>query len=253
MKNKWGILTAFFLIFLTGCGNQTFERHTGIITNTEELDLNIEKQLKVISDSYEWRYPQSGNVYRMFAVTDLDQNERLELIVSRLEGSGQYTYSDYYEVNKELNGLTLCEWPDRGIASEADIMADSVPVYYDSHNKIYYYIFTDVIKDGIHYSYESKRAIALTDGKLSERILAYQNTYREDLSDSSVTITCEDADGNEIGKNEYDLIEETIFTDFIKKEACFFWFDLNEPKYDDLSENEIAVILRKSYDGFLIQ
>lgn len=78
-------------------------------------------------------------------------------------------------------------------------MTDRVSVYYDSYNKIYYYIYDDLIKDGIHYSYENKRALSLIDGKLSERLLAYKNTYYNDVSNSSASISCKDADGNEIG------------------------------------------------------
>ena len=94
--------------------------------------------------------------------------------------------------------MAPCEWPDRNFESEADIMVSSVPVYYDPNNKIYYYIFQDRFPDGIHYASENKRAISLANGTLSERILAYKNTYDEDRSDSFAVITCEDADGNEI-------------------------------------------------------
>lgn len=253
MYNKLKFLIAFLIVPLVGCSNQIFNQNFSTTSDIETLGLNIEKQLQVITDNYEWKCPQSDYVRRMFSVTDLDQNGRLELIVSRLEGTGWYTYSDYYEVNKELNGLTLLEGLSGGDKSQADIMTDKVSVYYDSHNQIYYYIYDDLIKDGIHYSYENKRALSLIDGKLSERLLAYKNTYYNDVSDSSASISCKDADGNEIGENEYDLIDEIIFTDFIKKEACFFWFDANDLNYGNLSDNEIGVILQKSYNGFLIQ
>lgn len=249
MCNKLKFLIAFLITFSVGCTNQNLRTTSDIETS----DFDIEKQLQVIADNYEWSCPKSDYICRRFSVTDLDQNGRLELIVSRLEGSGWYTYSDYYEVNKELNGLTLLEGINGGDKSQADIMTDRVSVYYDSYNKIYYYIYDDLVKDGIHYSYENKRAISLTDGKLSERILAYKNTYDKDVSDLSASISCKDADGNEIGENEYDLIDEIIFADFVKKEAFFFWFDSNDLNYEKLSDNEIGAILQNSYNGFLIQ
>ena len=179
MKSRWKILIALLLLALAGFSSQIYMRNMSIRSGSEVSDITIERQLQVMLDSYEWGCPPSGNIRRMFTVTDLDQNGRLELIISRLEGSGQYTYSDYYEVNKELDKLTPCEWLDRTFESEADIMVSSVPVYYDSNNKMYYYIFHDRIPDGIHYASENKRAISLANGKLSERILAYKNTYDE--------------------------------------------------------------------------
>lgn len=253
MKRRWKILIAFLLLALAGFGSQIYIRNMSIRSGSEVSDITIERQLQVMLDSYEWGCPPSGNIRRMFTVTDLDQNGRLELIISRLEGSGQYTYSDYYEVNKELDDLMPCEWLGRTFESEADIMVSSVPVYYDSNNKMYYYIFHDRIPDGIHYASENKRAISLTNGKLSERILSYKNTYDEDISDSFATITCEDADGNEIDEQAYDRLEETIFADFHKREACFSWFDLNDMNRGNLSDNEIADILREAYEGFSVQ
>lgn len=250
MKNKWNIFMVFLIISLVGYSNESFKQNTNIGSDTETLNSNIEKQLQVILDKNDWNYPQSDYVCHKFAITDLDQNGRLELIISQLEGSGRYTYSEYYEVNKNLDGLTPCKWLSRESDSEADIMVDCVPAYYDSHNKIYYYIFNDLIKDGIHYNYINKRAVSFADGKLSERILAYKNTYKKDSSNSSASISYEDADGNEIDKKEYDMIDETVFEDFIKKEAHFSWFDLNDR---NLGEKEISVILQKSWDGFLIQ
>lgn len=248
MYNELKILIALLIIPLVGSRNQTFNQNLSTTS-----DLSIEKQLQVIVDNYEWKFPQPDYVRRGFSVTDLDQNGRLELIVSRLEGSGRYTYSDYYEVNKELNGLTPLEELSGGDKSQADIMTDRVSVYYDSDNKIYYYIFDDLLKDGIYYSYKNKRAISLTNGKLSERFLAYKNTHYGDVSDSPASVTCKDADGNEIGENEYNLIDEIVFTDFKKKEACFSWFDVKDLNYGNLSDNEIGAILQKSYNGFVIQ
>lgn len=253
MKSKWKILIAFLLLALAGFSSQIYIQNMSIRSGNEVSDITIERQLQVMLDNYEWSCPPSGNICRMFTVTDLDQNGRLELIISRLEGSGRYTYSDYYEVNKELDGLTPCEWPDRNFESEADVMVSSVPVYYDPNNEIFYYIFQDRIPDGIHYASENKRAISLADGTLSERILAYKNTYDEDISDSFAIITCEDADGNEIDERAYDRFEETIFADFHKRAACFSWFDLNDTNRGKLSDNEIADILREAYVGFSVQ
>ena len=51
----------------------------------------------------------------------------------------------------------------------------------------------------------------------------------------------------------YVRVEETIFEDFHKREACFSWFDLNDTNRGNLSDNEIADILREAYEGFSVQ
>ncbi len=55
-----------------------------------------------------------------FAITDLDHNGRLELLLASLQGSGLYTWVNVWEGNENYSGLTVwldytveCEaWPD---------------------------------------------------------------------------------------------------------------------------------------------
>ena len=62
---------------------------------------NIEKQIELLADSVElWAGTMnSEGIDYFFTVTDMDRNGRLELIVSSRQGTGLYTYSDYFEVN----------------------------------------------------------------------------------------------------------------------------------------------------------
>lgn len=212
------------------------------------------KQLQIILDySNIWfisKYEDS--VYHQYAVTDLDQNGRLEVITSYVLGLGRYAESYYYEVNEALNGLIVCEQKDRRSESEADIMIDNVPIYYDSEHNIYYYIFDEARRDGTKCSYENRHALSFKDGVLSDYILAYKTVLHKD---SSTVIICSNADRNTISENEYDTIADTIFPDFVKMEASFSWF---EPYSSDLDSNNIEKdrlmdMLLKSYKGFLIQ
>ena len=51
------------------------------------------------------------------AITDLDHNGRLELLLASLQGSGLYTWVNVWEVNENYSGLTLC--PDNTGEGEA--------------------------------------------------------------------------------------------------------------------------------------
>lgn len=212
------------------------------------------KQLQIILDySSIWfisKYEDS--VHHQYAVTDLDQNGRLEVITSYILGSGHYAESYYYEVNEALNGLIICEQKDRRPDSEADIIIDNAPIYYDSEHNIYYYIFDETRRDGIKCSYENRHALSFKDGVLSDRILAYKTVLHKD---SSTVITCSNADRNTISENEYDNIADTIFPDFIKMEASFSWFEPYSSNLDsnNIEEDTLMDMLLKSYQGFQIQ
>lgn len=222
---------------------------------TKDIEM-IEKQLQVILDNMIW--PPSQDIKRYppmyLCLTDLDQNGRMELISAQLEGSGKYTYSDYKEVNENLDDLRICNWVNKELESEADIvMLKDIPVYYDLNNEVYYYIFNDIMKDGQHLYYENKRAVSLKNGKLSEQILAYKTSwYQENVSVSSPIAVYKDADGNEISEREYITIADTVFSDFIKKEAHFSWIYINNLDFNNLNHNILKDIVQKSYNEFLI-
>lgn len=246
MRKKLNLAVAILFIVIIGFINQTVFPVSDV---TEEY---IENQLQIILDNYIWpsEHYNDAYAYYRYAVTDLDQNERLEFISTIQQGSGKYTDSYYYEINESLIGLTDLKMTKLE-ESGADIVVDSVPVYYDLDNNIYYYIFNDVLKDGINRYYENKRAISLKNGKLSEYMLAYKTTwYKENSSVPSPSVSYKDLDGNEISENEYNCIADITFPDFVKKEAYIYWFDID---LNNLNDSVLKPILRKSYNGFLIQ
>ena len=65
--------------------------------------INVEKQIDVIMNNIDtWNLSTDEDIYAPYgyAITDLDQNGRLEIIASSCQGTGIYTYSNYYEVNE---------------------------------------------------------------------------------------------------------------------------------------------------------
>lgn len=192
-----------------------------------------------------------GAEYR-YTVTDLDQNGRLELIVSTLQGSGLYTYSSYYEVNKALDGLELCEQTDRDERySEADIQVDQVPAFYDARVGHYYYIFGDVVRNGAAEHYYNKRALWLRDGKIREWPLANMDVVQ---TTGETVIECRDAEGNAISEEEYRKIEDVAFSDFTKISADLAWFKPNSTAdLKAMGSEALVEELTNSYRGFHLQ
>ena len=208
----------------------------------------IENQLQVIAEnSSMWLSDTEAESYG-FAVTDLDHNGRLEIIFSTCQGTGIYSNNQIWETSEDFNSIALCEAKVIEGDSQADIMVQSVPVFYDSGFNTYYYVFDDLIKNGAAEYYENKRAISLQEGKILETPLAYKSTIYSDAS--SGTITCTDAEGKEITEEEFDNIADSVLGNYEKSETSLGWVTSAQGSLMDMSVEELYAALKKSYDTF---
>lgn len=231
--------------------------------NTEKPE-NPEEQLQLLAASINtWHDGALGQFgYSsdpvFYTVTDLDQNGRLELIVSSCQGSGLYTYSFFFEVTPSLDGLQLCERTLTEGDSEADItFTDSPPVYYDSSNHVYYYVFDDLIRNGAAERYENKRAISLIDGTLHETYLAQKSTIYSG-SATAPTVTCfstlKNAGQKTISESAYERIANTAFSDLTKLNAAISWYkEESENSLLALTQDELLSVLTDLYHGFSVE
>ena len=210
---------------------------------------NIEKQIELLADSLElWAGTMnSEGIDYFFTVTDMDRNGRLELIVSSCQGTGLYTYSDYFEVNDTFDGLTAVEGNRMEGHSEADIIVDSAPVYYDAQNKVYYYIYDDIIRNGKEY-YENKRAVSLENGKIVQNDLAYKTTVFE--NEKQMT-DCTDREGKNITADQYDGIADTVYGSLEKQKAVFSWNRAESMgELQQMGKEKLCGMLLDSYSKF---
>lgn len=214
------------------------------------ISLDAEKQIKLIVDNYDiWTMKTTDDEYNPYSyvVTDLDQNDRLEIIASTCQGTGVYTYSKYYEVNETFDGLVEIERDLPQLASEADIGVKTTKVFIDRIENEYHYIFTDLIKNGAAEYYENKQDILLKDGKLSESVLAYKTTlYKDDVPE----IKYQDTDLEDISSEAYEQIENGRFKKLEYREINLEWIYQLEDDLDNVSAEELYKLLIKSYAGF---
>lgn len=214
-----------------------------------DLSEEAETQLQLIADNLDlWAGDREFTSTYQYAVTDLDQNGRLEILVSTCQGTGLFTYSSYYEVNEALDGLNACEQDLEEGASEADLMYSAVPVYCDTEEDIYFYVFDDMIRNGYAELYENKRAISLSDGVIRNQFLAYRTTLSQD---STPVITCTDADGADISEETYDSIGDIVFADLEKRTASLSW-QSPENGIESLDSTSLLELLTDSCCGFQI-
>lgn len=225
---------------------------TAVLEGLIEEQTSVGNQLKVIAAnmSLEGEDASYGNEIYQYAVTDLDRNGRLELIVSVNEGTGFYTYSEFYEVSETYDSLRECtaDFPEGD--SQPDIMNEAATAYYDTDAGTYHYIFYDLLKASFEVYYENKRAVTLQNGQISQKALAFSTaTYSGE--DGTEDTTYKDASGKQITEEEYDSIEDTAFAGMKKYKVSFGWCDVSE--LDGLNGEDAVPFLQASYDRFSFQ
>ena len=204
----------------------------------------IEKQLNLILDNKNLWYKDTELDKYSYAVTDLDQNGRMEIISSICQGSGINTYTEIYEVNESMDGFNLCESDLAEFDSQADIIKNQFVVFYDNANKEYHYIFDDLTKNGAAEYYENKRDFYLSDGKISERYLVRKaSIYQDEVSD----VTYTDLNNNVITEEEYNNFENEFFSSFEKMMVNIEWLtNYTEIKLENLQDSYNSFSISKA-------
>lgn len=230
---------------------------------SEQADIpeTYEKQLDLIlACRGQWEdscaYGDSAPYY--YAVTDLNQNGRLEILSSVVQGTGYYSYNSFLEVKEDLTGLQDYRYEERREGdSQADIIGAFAPVYYEEEADTYYYIFDDYIKNGMAERYYNRRSLALTDGVVREQPLAYRSViYHGGDIDSEPEVTAKDANQQAISQEEYRQIGDQAYGGLEKGLAKFLWFSLTDGGVGgagEISDEELAALLRESWAGFGIE
>ena len=182
------------------------------LTQEEQEKLIDEwEALWAVRDAYESWY---------YARTDLDHNGRLELIAASEQGTGHYTYADFWEVSEDYSRLVRCETSGEEGESWPDFIRDTLTCYYDETTGRYYYVCEDLVReDAAHYR-ESVVAFWLKDGRMEQRTLAVKTTAYV-LSDPEVSYA--DAEGNPIREDEYETAADRFFLGMEKSLLPLVW------------------------------
>lgn len=190
---------------------------------TKEEQINIDMQLEIIAqnrDSWAADLEYANEIYK-YAVADLDRNGRLEIIVSDHGGTGQYTYSRFFEVTENFDGLKECETDFMEGDSQPDIIFETQLKTYIDENGGFHYVLRDSLKNGAAEYYENYRALMLKDGKIKTAPIAYKSVLYDPQN-----VSCTDADGNEISMEDYDSAPDTYFTGYQETVTYLGWQDV---------------------------
>lgn len=185
-----------------------------------------------------------------YAVTDLDQNGRLEIIQSSCQGTGLYTYTELWEVDADGTGIVPCEYSIDEGDSQPDIITNSVRVYFDGENDCYFYIFSDDIRNGAAEYYQNQVAFSLQGGVVTTTLLGQSHSIYASF-DSGAVSTYTDGDGNTIDEEAYNVLADKAFIGQTSMEATIGWTDYDiSAQLVTLTKEEILGVLETSWKSF---
>jgi len=223
------------------------EERDGVQEEVNSLDFTA--QIALIAENAEtWRVLEELDGWG-YVVTDLDQNGRLEIITAEEHGTGHFSTNRIWEVSADGKSLVLVRQPERMEGeSEADLLFDTVPMYYDSTQNLYHYVFSDLMRTGGNAYYENLRGWTLFDGALSETMIARKATVYEN---STPTVNCTDAEELPISEAEYDLAADRTYASCQKLTARLAW--IRDLRMDEVSQTDLIDLLKSSWAAYGIE
>ena len=175
LKRSAGLTAAVLsILLLTSCGTAVesygvyseSEETAGIKQASESEDTmvraapDIDSQLMFISDKYDDLYSDfltddSILPATVCAVTDLNHNGRLEVLLTACLGTGAYSYTKAYEISEDYSELVKLEFKNSSMTeddSSGDFynLAEPGIMVYDCYKKDngYYYLISDYASSG---------------------------------------------------------------------------------------------------------
>lgn len=178
MKSKKILAAAVMIaLLLVGCNGKSDNQANDTTVPEAPAPSSPEGQLSLLLEQSDVWLVNSDEESEKFyyAVTDLDQNGRLEIFAASTQGTGIFTYGSMYEVNENYTGLTPCHTPCDDGGDLPEVIINSVPGAYQAEDGSYHYLFTNDTQNGYNEQYQSIAAMRLDNGNLSSTVLA--NSY----------------------------------------------------------------------------
>ncbi len=160
-----------------------------------------------------------------YTVTDLDHNGRLEILAATTQGTGIFTYANYYEVNETGTALVDCcpgDEETEGADDWPEIILNTLPCFHDRAADRYYYTCEGVTREGAAHQYFGWYALCLKDGAAEWETIARKELEWRNGGEGPYTV-CTDAAGNPIGEQDYDAAVEKRFAGLEKTELELVW------------------------------
>ena len=218
---------------------------------------DIQKQIEIFAQNRDkWAVDiDFANEQYKFTLADLDMDGQVELLVSHCGGTGIFSYTSFYKVDKDgkLKELdtTFSEYESQPDLMDSVSDESDVTVYSNIINGkgCYNYIVYDFMKESPDCYIYRVSSLAIVDDVVTETKLAIEYETYED-PDYEATISYEDYNGTELTEDEYRTYAARYYEAQQASEhrAHFKWIDVSD--IVDVSDSEAAQILMESYDAY---
>lgn len=262
MKRYISLIIAALLVlcFFSGCGKTVPElpkltEETPVPVEPEEtlpvlelpepvLPTEAEQRVYIESKYDEWK--QQDDYYGWaYLICDMDHNGRLEVISASLQGTGMYTYADYYEVKPGCTGLEKLPTDRAEGDSWPDIMKDGdIPCYHDLATNKYWYVYDDIVRCAAWEHYVIKEAVCLYDGSVSHVVIAQCHTVGDENGNETSEYT--DHNGVTISEEEFNASAGKFFADMQQESYNAVWVRVGD---EFLREPEL-IYAADLFDGY---
>ena len=247
------LIVIFILSVMSGIWFIIYFSRTNVVMRTEkQMDVFVEK-------IHDW---SNINGYFYFTIGDLNQDGKLELVTSTIQGSGSFSSTRYYIVNdKDLIVLQEEQTDQCSSALINDLLQEGqrgeggilyVPVYYDKQKNMYYYIHHDYSGHTPYESIDRIISLSMKDNIIREEVLAYKKITKGNGINS--IIFYEENSQNEISEVEYEKIIDLKYNNCEKMQMRWKWKRVEAAEeITDTSKEEIKKILMEMYGEFEIR
>ena len=229
-------------------------------SSEKKLTDSEKDQLRKIAGSSLW-YSVGGmgeelgefnHVPLSYMVTDLDEDGQLEIIKSSIQGSGQFSYTEVYEVSKDAQKLIEIKIKDqREGSSSADISKrKKVSTYWDEKNKVRYYMFDDYCHVSAQENFNAELAVALQKNQWVEK---YAGKWKKTDYEKEKTAYYIGEKDEKVSKKEYDSYVDKFWRNMKKGEAVLGWKESCEANLYRMNEDYLYHELADSFLSFQIE
>ena len=231
------LLCVLMLFGAAACGKAAPQATPAPAVPTQQLLPAMEQRRILEENRVLWAFDEgeyAPDWYYTF--TDLDHNGQMEVLAASTQGSGIFTYANFYEVLPDGSGVknlyhegVEIEGPD----AWPELIRDSLPCYYDRAADRYYYVCTDDTRDGAAHSLSQWAALCLKDGVAEWEYLAGVEYL---WTEAGEMVNYMDAAGNPISQADYDAAVERRFAGMERSELKLSWNEVYPSKPDLYAE-----------------
>ena len=242
----------------TGIEGSTEKSNAIVFTDETKTSLSedIISQFDVISDNYDYlrndylQYGEDSLINSHIAVTDLNHNGRLEVIITSCMGSGAFSITSMYEVSEDLTKLERLNingetGPDRDadfVRGSAKEICTEIYECYMKDGK-YYYLLTNYSSAGWAAKYIGYISYSF-NGQIGKDFIGGCDVSVE-MDTKKINTWLDDGHGNFFKDGESFAKHMTSYWDgYTKQKSC-------EVKYIPFPSKEaFAACIRDSYNAF---